>query len=136
MLLSTIPSKILTFNSCILLHNMTVVAQSCLTLSDPMGCSTPGFPVLHYLLQVYDIIYLIIPVVGYLFCLKAFNVMTLLQCIFLHSQRWSQGRITVTENVNVLKYVLPKCLMSKWCNFIFLLTSTKRIVIKIFALPF
>ena len=25
------------------------VAQSCLTLSDPMDCSTPGFPVLHHL---------------------------------------------------------------------------------------
>ena len=25
------------------------VAQSCLTLYDPMGCSTPGFPVLHRL---------------------------------------------------------------------------------------
>ena len=25
------------------------VAQSCLTLWDPMDCSTPGFPVLHYL---------------------------------------------------------------------------------------
>ena len=25
------------------------VAQSCLTLWDPMNCSTPGFPVLHYL---------------------------------------------------------------------------------------
>ena len=25
------------------------VAQSCLTLCDPMDCSTPGFPVLHYL---------------------------------------------------------------------------------------
>ena len=24
------------------------VAQSCLTLCDPMDCSTPGFPVLHY----------------------------------------------------------------------------------------
>ena len=24
-------------------------AQSCLTLCDPMDCSTPGFPVLHYL---------------------------------------------------------------------------------------
>ena len=23
--------------------------QSCLTLCDPMGCSTPGFPVLHYI---------------------------------------------------------------------------------------
>ena len=25
------------------------VTKSCLTLYDPMGCSTPGFPVLHYL---------------------------------------------------------------------------------------
>ena len=27
------------------------VTQSCLTLCDPMDCSTPGFSVLHYLLQ-------------------------------------------------------------------------------------
>ena len=26
-----------------------VLSQSCLTLCDPMDCSTPGFPVLHYL---------------------------------------------------------------------------------------
>ena len=29
------------------------VAQSChMTLCDPMDCSTPGFPVLHYLLEL------------------------------------------------------------------------------------
>ena len=28
------------------------VAQLCLTLCDPMDCSTPGFPVLHYLLEL------------------------------------------------------------------------------------
>ena len=28
------------------------VAQSCLTLCDPMDCSTPGFPVLHHLPEV------------------------------------------------------------------------------------
>ena len=28
------------------------VTQSCLTLCDPMDCSTPGFPVLHHLLEV------------------------------------------------------------------------------------
>ena len=28
-----------------------LVAQSCLTLCDPMDCSTPGFPVLHYFLE-------------------------------------------------------------------------------------
>ena len=27
------------------------VAQSCLTLCDPRGCSSPGFPVLHYFLE-------------------------------------------------------------------------------------
>ena len=27
------------------------VAQSCPTLWDPMNCSTPDFPVLHYLLE-------------------------------------------------------------------------------------
>ena len=28
-----------------------LIAQSCLTLCDPMDCSTPGFPVLYYLLD-------------------------------------------------------------------------------------
>ena len=28
-----------------------LVAQSCLTLCDPMDCSTPGFPVHHQLLE-------------------------------------------------------------------------------------
>ena len=28
------------------------VAQSCLTLFDPMDCSMPVFPVLHYLLEL------------------------------------------------------------------------------------
>ena len=28
------------------------VTQSCLTLCDPMDCSMPGFPVLHYLLEL------------------------------------------------------------------------------------
>ena len=27
------------------------VAKSCLTLCSPVVCSTPGFPVLHYLLE-------------------------------------------------------------------------------------
>ena len=27
------------------------VTKSCLTLWEPMDCSTPGFPVLHYLLK-------------------------------------------------------------------------------------
>ena len=29
-----------------------LVAQSCLTLCDPMDCSTPGFLVLHHLLEL------------------------------------------------------------------------------------
>ena len=28
------------------------VAKSCLTLCDPMDCSTPGFPVLHYFMEL------------------------------------------------------------------------------------
>ena len=32
--------------------NCCSVAQSCLTLGDPMDCSTPGFPVLHHLPKV------------------------------------------------------------------------------------
>ena len=28
------------------------VAQSCLTLCNPMDCSTPGFPVLHHILEL------------------------------------------------------------------------------------
>ena len=31
------------------------VAQSCLTLCDPMDCNTPGFPVLHQLLELAQI---------------------------------------------------------------------------------
>ena len=31
------------------------VAKSCLTLCDPMNCSTPGFPVLHYLPELAQI---------------------------------------------------------------------------------
>ena len=34
-----------------LLHQFSSVAQSCPALCDPMDCSMPGFPVLHYPLQ-------------------------------------------------------------------------------------
>ena len=33
-------------------HSVSSVAQSCLTLCDPMDCSTPGFPVYHQLLEL------------------------------------------------------------------------------------
>ena len=32
-----------------------LVAQSCLTLCDPMDCSTPGFPLYHHLLELEQI---------------------------------------------------------------------------------
>ena len=42
----------LTVLSCLLLMPpIVVVAQLCLTLCDPMDCSTPGFLVLHHLLE-------------------------------------------------------------------------------------
>ena len=34
------------------LHQFISVAQSCLTLCDPMNCSTPGLPVHHQLLEL------------------------------------------------------------------------------------
>ena len=50
------------YNSFLVLHPETIgipvtccccsVVQSCLTLCDPMDCSTPGFPVLHHLLKL------------------------------------------------------------------------------------
>ena len=36
----------------LLLNQFNSVAQSCPTLCDPMDCSTPGFPVLHQLLEL------------------------------------------------------------------------------------
>ena len=33
-------------------HYCCSVTKSCLTLCDPMGCSMPGFPVLHHLLEL------------------------------------------------------------------------------------
>ena len=33
-------------------YNCCSVAQSCLTLCDPMDFSLPGFPVLHHLLEI------------------------------------------------------------------------------------
>ena len=36
-------------DKCIMTHQFSSVAQSCLTLCNPMDCSTPGFPVLLYL---------------------------------------------------------------------------------------
>ena len=37
------------------LYQFSSVAQSCLTLCDPMDCNTPGFPVLHQLLELAQI---------------------------------------------------------------------------------
>ena len=34
------------------IHSVSSVAQLCLTLCDPMDCSTPGFPVHHHLMQL------------------------------------------------------------------------------------
>ena len=34
-----------------MLFQISSVTKSCLALWDPMDCNTPGFPVLHYLLE-------------------------------------------------------------------------------------
>ena len=38
-------------NNVVLDYRFSLIAQSCLTLCDPMDCSTPGFPVYHQLLE-------------------------------------------------------------------------------------
>ena len=43
--------KYCTFEYYTLKHFFLIVAISCLTLCNPVNCSTPGFPVLHYLLE-------------------------------------------------------------------------------------
>ena len=47
--------KKLLYKLCVMGFSVTCfcsVTQSCLTLRDPMDCSTPGFPVPHYLLDL------------------------------------------------------------------------------------
>ena len=39
------------------LQNFVVQSLSCVWLCDPMDCSTPGFPVLHYLLEFSQIVH-------------------------------------------------------------------------------
>ena len=39
-------------------HNVCSVTQSCLTLCDPMNCSTPGFPVQHQLPELAQTLFL------------------------------------------------------------------------------
>ena len=43
---------IIIFYTCNLYNQFSSVSQSCLILCDPMDCSTPGFPVLHQLLEL------------------------------------------------------------------------------------
>ena len=52
----------------------TSVAQSCPTLCDPMNCSTPGFPVLHYLLKFAQLMFieLVMPSNHLILCLPFF----------------------------------------------------------------
>ena len=66
--------------------------KSCLTLCDPMDCSTPGFPVLHYLLefvQTHTLHFLasLLPSFPWLFLLNCFTLSLCLEytsLTFLH----------------------------------------------------
>ena len=42
----------LNWKKCLVLTAACSVVKSCLTLCKPMDCSTPGFPVLHYILEI------------------------------------------------------------------------------------
>ena len=71
------------------------IAKSCLTLCDPMGCSTPGYPVLHYLLELVQIhVYgvgdhqtISFSVISFSFCLQSFPT----SGSFLMSQFFTSG---------------------------------------------
>ena len=45
----TLPTKVHLVKAMVFPVQFSSVAQSCLTLCDPMNCSTPGFPVHHQL---------------------------------------------------------------------------------------
>ena len=44
-------NTVLTLQDTVNVDCCSSVSQSCPTLCDPMGCSTPGFPILHYILE-------------------------------------------------------------------------------------
>ena len=44
-------STIICFSTLLVVQWVSAVTQSCLTLCDPMDCSTPGVPVFHHLLE-------------------------------------------------------------------------------------
>ena len=55
LLLTTLSKFVIAFlprSKCLRVFVVCSVAQSCLTLCDPVDCSTPGFPVLHHLLEL------------------------------------------------------------------------------------
>ena len=86
------------------------VYKSCLTLCDPMDCSTPGFPVLHYLpdfAQVYvhwvgDAIWPshpLLPSSPFAFCIVQYNFfLNVLFSILLHSILWMVGNKQTNTN--------------------------------------
>ena len=61
-----------------------LVAKSCLTLCDPMDCSTPAFPVLHYLLEIPKAIESVMPSNHLILC----HPLLLLPFTFIHEVLW------------------------------------------------
>jgi len=91
-------------------QSVSSVAQSCLTLCDPMGCSMPGLPVRHQLLEftqihVHWVDYAIQPsssVVPFSSCLQSFPA----SGSFPMSQLFASGGQSI--GVSALASVLPK----------------------------
>ena len=110
------------------------IAQSCLTLWDPMDCSMPGFPVLHHLPEfvqthvhwVVDVIQTSHPVISFSSCLLSFPV----SGSFPMSQLFPSGgqSIGTSASASVLPMNIQDWFPLGWIGWISLLSKGLSIV--------
>ena len=106
------------------INSVQLVAQSCLTLWDPMGYSTPGLPVHHQLPEftqthvhwVGDAIQLSQPVVPFSSCLQSFPA----SGSFPVNQSFASGgqSIRVSASTSVLPVNIQDCFPLGWTGWI------------------
>ena len=99
------------------------VAESCLTLCNPMNCSTPGFPVLHYLPEfaqthvhwVSDAIQPSLSVAFFSSCLQSFPASGSIPV----SQFFASGGQSIGASASVLLMNIQSCLPLRLTGLIF-----------------
>ena len=82
-----------------ILHCSCSATKSCLILCDPMDCSTPGLPVLHYLLE---------------FAQTSLSSVWLFVTPWIYSPWNSPGQNTVVGSLSLLQGIFPTQELS-WC---------------------